>query len=127
VGTAVAGRARGGRTRKEDRSVSLLADSFQVAVTTNGGRTLVHPQGELDVSTSSRFRECLNEIMDAGVTEVAVNLKDVSFIDSAGLGVLVGALKRLQGVDGRLRLVAPSRGVRKVLEITGLTALVEVL
>lgn len=107
--------------------MSLLADSFQVAVTSDAGRTLVHPQGELDVSTSSRFRACLNEVMDGGATEVAVNLKDVTFIDSAGLGVLVGALKRLQGVDGRLLIVAPSRGVRKVLDLTGLTALVEVL
>ena len=107
--------------------MSVLADSFRVTVTTERGRTVVRPQGELDVSTSDPFRECLNQVMESGATQLAVSLEEVTFIDSAGLGVLVGVLKRLQAVDGRLMLLSPSRGVRKVLDITGLTALVEVL
>jgi anti-anti-sigma factor len=107
-------------------AVSVLAGNFEIAVTTEDGRIVVHPRGELDVATSDAFRECLNELMAAGVKDLAVNLKEVAFIDSAGLGVLIGALKRLQSTDGRFAIFSPSRGVRKVLDITGLSALVEI-
>ena len=106
--------------------MSVLAGNFEVTVTVEDGRTVVHPRGALDVATSGDFRERLNELIAAGATDLAVNLKAVTFVDSAGLGVLIGTLKRLQSMDGRFAIFSPSRGVRKVLDLTGLSALVEV-
>jgi anti-sigma B factor antagonist len=78
-------------------------------------------QGEVDVYTSPALRDELYRLIDDGATRVAVDLTDMDFIDSSGLGVFVGALKRIRERAGDLELRALQPSTRKVLEITGLT------
>jgi anti-sigma B factor antagonist len=78
-------------------------------------------RGELDVNGGPRLRDALVDAIGEGGRRVVVDLEGVDFIDSAGLGVLVGGLKRARTRDGDLVLVATGVSVRKVLEITGLT------
>ncbi len=78
-------------------------------------------RGEVDVYTAPRLRERLIEIISRGARRVVVDLEGVDFLDSTGLGVLVGALKRLRSNDGELDLVCTQPRIRKVFEITGLT------
>ncbi len=59
--------------------------------------------------------------MDAGHVDLVVNLTEVRFMDSTGLGLLVGVLKRVRGLDGRLQLVIDSERLLKVFRITALT------
>ena len=59
--------------------------------------------------------------------ELTIDLSAMSFIDSTGLGVLVGVLKRAREAGGELRLRGPSRSARKVLEISGLSRIVTVI
>jgi len=82
-------------------------------------------RGELDVESGPKLREALLEAIGEGGRRVVVDLEGVDFIDSAGLGVLVGGLKRARSNDGDLALVATGRSVLKVLEITGLTRVFE--
>jgi anti-sigma B factor antagonist len=56
-----------------------------------------------------------------GSTRIVVDLDGVDFLDSTGLGVLVGALKRVRSNDGELSLVCTQPRIRKVFEVTGLT------
>jgi anti-sigma B factor antagonist len=77
--------------------------------------------GELDVFTSSAFREgLLRLISDENGRSLVVNLAGVNFIDSTGTGVLVGVWHRVRATDGALVVAAPSRQARGVLEMTGL-------
>jgi anti-sigma B factor antagonist len=76
-------------------------------------------RGELDVNGGPRLRDALIDAIGEGGRRVVVDLEGVDFIDSAGLGVLVGGLKRARTRDGDLVLVATGVSVRKVLEITG--------
>jgi anti-sigma B factor antagonist len=76
--------------------------------------------GEIDIQSSPVLDEQLRLAMDRGDTSLVVDLADVSFLDSTGLSVLVGALQRCRAAGGELRLVAPQANVRRVLEITGL-------
>jgi anti-sigma B factor antagonist len=78
-------------------------------------------RGELDVDGVSEVREALLAAIGDGGRRVVVDLEALDFIDSAGLGVLVGGLKRARTNDGDLALVCTSRNVLKVLELTGLT------
>ncbi len=81
--------------------------------------------GEIDVATSPQLRAELLAALTPQLRTVTVDFTDVSFIDSSGLGVLVGALKRLReaGDDATLRVVHPQDAVRKVFDITGLDGL----
>ena len=67
------------------------------------------------------FRERLIELVSQGKHQIVVDLEGVDFLDSTGLGVLVGGLKRLRSHDGDLALVCTQHRILKVFEITGLT------
>ncbi len=77
--------------------------------------------GEVDVATAPRLREKLIELVNSGQHRIVVDLGAVEFLDSTGLGVLVGALKRVRTHDGDLALVCTEARILKVFEITGLT------
>ena len=84
-----------------------------------GETTLVVLRGDLDLATAPELRECLVKVIDEGA-RVVVDLEAVGFLDSAGLGILVGGLKRARTRGGELELVCTSKDVLKPLEITGL-------
>jgi len=82
--------------------------------------TIVHVGGEIDVYTAPVLRERLDEHISAGRDHLVVDLENVSFMDSTGLGVLVGRLKLVRVTNGSLRLVCSSERILKVFSITGL-------
>jgi anti-sigma B factor antagonist len=94
---------------------------FRIAVTEDAGVTVVAIAGELDVATAPSLREELYRVIDQGVPMVVVDLAEMDFIDSTGLGVLVGALKRVKERSASLELRALPPSARRVFEITGLT------
>ncbi|MEW1956426.1 STAS domain-containing protein [Kineococcus sp. NPDC059986] len=85
------------------------------------GRTVVEVSGEIDVYTAPTLRERLNELVGAGHHHLVVDMEGVEFLDSTGLGVLVGGLKRVRSHDGSLHLVCQREKILKVFRITGLT------
>ena len=85
------------------------------------GVTVLAVHGEVDVYTAPRLREKLVELVAQGRYRIVVDLEGVEFLDSTGLGVLVGGLKRLRSHDGDLALVCTQHRILKVFEITGLT------
>jgi anti-sigma B factor antagonist len=92
-----------------------------VASRTVDERTIVEVAGEIDVYTAPTLRERLTTLVDEGRTDLVVDLTQVRFMDSTGLGLLVGVLKRVRGLDGRLQLVIDSERLMKVFRITALT------
>jgi anti-sigma B factor antagonist len=79
------------------------------------GIEVIDVQGEIDIYTAPRLRELLIDLVSTGSYQLVVNLDKVGFLDSTGLGVLVGGLRRVRAHDGSLdlgtvRLV--SRGTR---------------
>lgn len=76
-------------------------------------------EGELDIYTVGAFRQESDKI-DPGVSQVVVDLTNVSLLDSSGLGALVSLLNRARAAGGLLGIVCPQRHLRRVFEITGL-------
>ena len=70
------------------------------------GIEVIDVQGEIDMYTAPRLRELLINLVSTGSCQLVVNLDKVGFLDSTGLGVLVGGLKRVRARDGSLDLVA---------------------
>ena len=93
---------------------------LDLEVTERDGRTVVTVHGEVDLATSPQLRDCLAGIVDEGPS-IVIDLDDVGFIDSTGIGVLVGGVKRVRSSGGDLTLVCTQRRILKVLQITGLT------
>jgi anti-sigma B factor antagonist len=85
-----------------------------------GEQTVVEVVGEIDVSTADVLRERLVELLDRDRTDLVVDLRQVRFMDSTGLGVLVGTLKKVRLLGGRLQLVIDSERLLKVFRITAL-------
>ena len=85
------------------------------------GIEVVDVEGEIDIYTAPRLRELLIELASKGNYQLIVNLDKVGFLDSTGLGVLVGGLKRVRPHDGSLDLVCTQERILKIFRITGLT------
>ncbi|MBA9003430.1 MULTISPECIES: STAS domain-containing protein [Thermomonospora] len=83
--------------------------------------TVVKVTGELDVFSSPRLREKLLDVIDTGPVRLVVDLSDVTFLDSTGLGVLVGIYHRLRARNGTMSFVGANDRVRRVFHVTQLT------
>ncbi|CAN5224029.1 anti-sigma factor antagonist BldG [soil metagenome] len=86
-----------------------------------GDRTILEVGGEVDVYTAPKLRERLVELVGEGHYKIIVDMTKVEFLDSTGLGVLVGGLKRVRSHDGTLALVCNQERILKIFRITGLT------
>jgi anti-sigma B factor antagonist len=82
--------------------------------------TIIAVSGELDASSSARLTETLDPLVSAGRRRLVIDLSGVSFIDSAGLSVLVQCFKHARSAAGSLRLAGLQPAVRRVFELTRL-------
>lgn len=88
---------------------------------TEGETTVLDVAGEVDVYTAPKLREKLVELVSDGHYTIVVDMTKVEFLDSTGLGVLVGGLKRVRSHNGALELVCNQERILKIFRITGLT------
>jgi anti-sigma B factor antagonist len=93
---------------------------LSLSTRTIADHTVLLVGGEVDVYTAPRLRERLVELVDGGARKVVVDLGRVEFLDSTGLGVLVGAHKRLRAAGGSLALVCAREPLLKIFRITAL-------
>jgi anti-sigma B factor antagonist len=84
------------------------------------GMNVFELSGSLDIATSPTVRASLTEASERGDHRIIVNLSDVEFLDSTGLGALIGAQRRAKEYNGDVRLVAKEGQILRLLRITGL-------
>jgi anti-sigma B factor antagonist len=99
----------------------VVTIELEIETRTENGWTVITAAGELDLYTAPKLRDEVLAIIDGGVDRIAIDLNDVGFIDSTGLGILVACLKRVRERDGRMVLIAPEASpLRRLLSLTGL-------
>jgi len=103
-----------------ERLVNDIPGPLQVRVKRDGKRCVAALEGELDVSTSEALRAELLQLIDDGGRDIVIDMSELLLIDSTGLGVLVGVLKRILQHGGEMVLKAPRPAARRVFDITGL-------
>ena len=84
------------------------------------GRAIVAVGGEIDVYTAPKLRDQITELVSNGSYNIVIDLEAVEFLDSTGLGVLVGGLKKVRAPDGSLELICSQERLLKIFRITGL-------
>lgn len=99
---------------------------FSVAVASRGQWEVLTVTGEIDMATAPRFRQRLLVVISAGAQNVVIDLSGVDFIDSTGLGVLMGAAKRVRTAGGDIRLVMTGSRFADLIEITRLDRVLDV-
>ncbi|MEX0426348.1 anti-sigma factor antagonist [Nocardioides sp. DS6] len=90
------------------------------------GATVVAVGGEIDVYTAPKLRDKITELVGDGAYQLVIDLQGVEFLDSTGLGVLVGGLKKVRAHDGCLRLVCTQDRLLKIFRITGLAKVFDI-
>lgn len=93
---------------------------FEVNVAPVGAWTVVAVAGEIDVATAPRLRKEAIAIVGEGHHRMVLDLEAVDFLDSTGLGVLIGVLRRINSVGGELRLVCSTPRILDLFSLTGL-------
>jgi anti-sigma B factor antagonist len=100
-----------------------IHEDVQIQVT--GTVALVQPTGELDMATAPALRTALEAAANLSVERLVVTLRDVSFLDSTGLGALVHGWRLASEKGVTLTVREPSPTVRRILDITGLDHLLD--
>jgi anti-sigma B factor antagonist len=85
-----------------------------------GETSVISLRGEIDVYTAPRLRQALIDLVEGGARDIVVDMDKVDFLDSTGLGVLVGGLKRVKSNEGDMKLVVTQDRIMKIFDITGL-------
>ena len=99
---------------------------MQIATTPGSDRYVITVSGEVDLATSPDLDAAIIAALDSGAGSFVVDLTDVSFMDSSGLGVIVRGLKRCREADKDLDLVITNERVLKVFGITGLDQVIPI-
>ena len=109
-----------------DRSTVPGYIGFEISVSRADGVVIVQVVGDLDCYTAPELRAVLLGLVADGSNEVVLDVGQSSFIDSTGLSVLVGGLRRLRQEGGDMVLRAPTPATIALLEITGVIKLFEI-
>ena len=94
---------------------------LRLSVRHHGDRATIHIGGEIDLATCPQLQAVVVDLVDRGCHQLIVDLERVSFLDCAGIRVLVDARRRVQEHGGSVRLVRPRPLVWRVLALTGMT------
>lgn len=87
---------------------------------------IVSPSGILDGTQAGAFRQQISDCVDKGSTVVLIDLKDVTFMDSSGLGALVLALKTVRAAGGKLYICSVNEQIKMLFELTSMDRVFEI-
>jgi anti-sigma B factor antagonist len=127
------GAIHGGIESKCEDDLDLVGPSFDDSTGLSaymrteqaGAFTICRPVGELDAFSVTRFRRAFAAV--ALAPRLIIDLADVGFVDSAGVGALIGGIRRVRELGGEVAVACPRAGLNRVLHTAGLDRLVTVV
>jgi anti-sigma B factor antagonist len=99
---------------------------MDIEVTAGPQATVVAARGELDMAVADELRRTLTTLVDRKQARLVLELAQVTYIDSSGLGALMAAMKHARGAGGDIRLCALQPDVRAIFEMTRLTRVMDI-
>ncbi len=100
---------------------------MQVSVDRRQGQAaVITPEGRLDLASASEFKQILTDAVEAGDRILVVDLSNVPFVDSSGLGALISGMKATRIAGGDLRIAKVGDQARLILELTALDKVMKI-
>ncbi|MBE7012331.1 MAG: anti-sigma F factor antagonist [Ruminococcaceae bacterium] len=85
------------------------------------GTLIAKISGEIDHHTTNHLREVLDrELIEKSIKNLILDFNEVSFMDSSGIGVIVGRYKKIDALGGKMMIIRTSEQVDKILELSGI-------
>lgn len=102
--------------------------SITVSLYVEGQVLYVNLNGELDHHTADQLRSRLNSVMsESRIQHIVFNLKHLDFMDSSGIGIILGRYNQLKAVNGSVMVIGMKPLVAKVFELSGLSQIIKVI
>jgi anti-sigma B factor antagonist len=100
--------------------VPIVSDSldFEVRGPSPDGQVVIDLRGEVDVYNAPRLRNELARVVQEGGLDIVLDVEGLDFVDVTGLGVIIAAAKRIGDAGGHVTLRAPTRAVRRIVDLT---------
>jgi len=102
-----------------------LSSDLDILVREEDGLPIIELAGDVDTYTCSRLRAAIMRLIEEGQFKMVVNMASVKYIDSAGLGIIVGGLRRVAEHEGGIALAGANEQIKRVLNITGLARIID--
>lgn len=96
------------------------SDKFQTTITTESNVCTVYLKGELDLSVAPEFRLVLEPLVGDTSLDLVINLKELKYIDSTGIGILLSILKARHGMDVKFTVEEVPPQIQKLFDMTGI-------
>jgi anti-sigma B factor antagonist len=93
---------------------------LDITVNGEGAERVLHLEGTCDLASAPKFKEVLTGLRPPGVKSIVIDVSGLEFVDSTGLGLMLGALRRLRESGGTLKIAGAHGAVLRVLEVTDL-------
>ncbi|MGM0472216.1 MAG: anti-sigma F factor antagonist [Bacillota bacterium] len=93
-----------------------------------GVNLIIRISGDLDLHTVDDLRSQIEARMNSevGIKNMILNLKEVNFVDSSGLGFIIGRYKQISNYGGNLKIINVNQSIKKVFEVSGILKIVDV-
>lgn len=102
--------------------------SISVSLHSENQVLFVNLSGELDHHTSGTLRNRLNEVMEnSNIKHLVFNLKQLDFMDSSGIGIILGRYNQVKKDDGTVMVLGPRPLVKKTFEMSGLSQIIKIV
>ncbi len=95
---------------------------FSVEIDKKNSLPIIRVKGEIDVYTCTQLNTSFQSVIQDGARTIVLNLENIQYIDSTGLGTIAHAAREVHLDEGRILVVCPKAQVRKIFEISGLTS-----
>src|SRR5438445_8559070 len=99
---------------------------MEINLRTNGSVTILDLKGNLTIGSEEELNGIITRVVTDGQKHVLINMAEVPFMDSSGIGGLIKSFSHVKGEGGKLKLLNPSRTTRQLLSITGLLSVFEI-
>jgi anti-anti-sigma factor len=104
------------------RSASEVPPQLDIELSQASGWSLIKAAGEIDLASVGQLEEAVEATLASGARQVAIDLTDITFLDSTGLRALISAHTRLEETEGQLAVIIVGGPVERLFDITGMTS-----